>query len=134
MKHKKFLVLGIIFLAYVVFINFFGDYSLLSQTVYTGKAGNTSGLEVALTTTESLTVEIRRARDFCLLNFCLLPTYIYFPRIYFSGFNLYISNWEEIRVKDLNFWFIVAFVILFLLFAVIEIFKYSKNEKDYYEE
>ena len=134
MKYKKFLVLGIFFLAYVVFINLFGDYSLLSQTIYSSKAGNTSGLEVALTTSEGLTVEVKRARQFCLLDFCLLPTYIYFPRIYSSSFNLYISDWEEIRVKDMNFWFMIAFTALFLFFAAVETFKYSKREEYNYEE
>jgi hypothetical protein len=119
---KKILILLSIFISYVLILNILGDYSLMQVvSPFPSSQAQSSGLNQFLSAKDTLTVSVKRARQFCLASYCLLPTYIYLPyKIYFINWNLFIfPEPSEIRVKDFN----IIFLALFFVFSVIILFK-----------
>jgi len=129
---KKLIVLTSIFLSYLIFINIFSFYELGSSIKYTTISTNSSGFFQTLSPSHSLTVKVKRARMF----FGLLPTYIYFPvpKLYIKDFNIiYYSKWEEVRVKTINYIFLIIFFIISAIWVSYPyIIKIFKSEEIYY--
>ena len=125
----KFLIILIsFFLIYLIVVNILGNYSLVSTYLIHRKTQE-GGTNVNLGMSESLHVEVKRARQFYIF-----PSYIMLPKIYFTNSGLTItSKWEEVRIKTINFWVLIIFILGCGLWAGIETFKYSKHDNYSYE-
>jgi len=126
----KWLILTIsLFLVYLIFINIFGNYTIIQTKNYRLNGNyNNSGLFENIGTQHSVTVEVKRAKMF----FGLFPTRIYipFPKLYVeNGVYLEPIKWREVNIRYLNYFVVGLFVA-----SIVFIIWYDKRNKKWYED
>jgi len=101
---KKYFLLSLIFLSYIIFTNLLSS-TLVFQTFYRPQKAEESGTKIEIVAGHSLTVIVKRARMF----FGLLPTWVWLGE-------------EEIYIKTYNHLFLATFLVCLVILILHDVF------------